>query len=331
MFKIGILLIIIFNNLLFSMDNIFYFKSYIHPSKKLGNLKNSIKYNFICKYHKVVFGDNVGTFSFYIIPFFQNPINGYEENIFSFYKKRKGYYGLSKKKKLIQNNKYPKLEVKIYNINLFETDKIDLMIQDVKEKNIVKENLKLEKRQTLKDARFDNDSNTMKLGSLIERVVEKAIENQEIYFLKKIFDNKDYDVDIIINDLCYGEARIDSCINDDLYLKLNYGQLKKISSSKLETKPKFSTKKKNHKKLNIKIENIERFKYSDNRYYLYFYNTKESCNKDKGYLSKVNIKESFIEDIGNKKIKSEYKWLKGRSFDKCIEGFVDSEKLKFGI
>ena len=329
MFKIGILLIVTSTSLLFSMDNIFYIKKYIHPSSKLGNPTNNVNYNIFLQYDKVMFDkqNKIGIFYFYMTPYFKNKNN---KNIFYVYKKSKNTYNLTEKKRLIKSDKYPKLKIEVHNVNKNILIELDEKIKKIKEKIFLQRNIEEKKRMDLKDSRFDNDSNTMKLGSIIERVFDSAIENQEIDFLKKVFEDEKNNINVVIYDLCYGESKIDSCIENDLYLKLNHGQLKKISSSKLEIKE-FKTKKKNHKKLNIKIENIERFQYSDGRYYLYFYDKEKSCIEDKEYKSSISIKESFIDDIETKMIDSQYKWLKGRKIEKCFNGIVRSNQLYFGF
>ena len=344
MFKIRVLLLIIVSStLLFSVDNLSYFKKYILISKKISKPTDPISYNMMVQYDRVEFTKTtekgIGIFYFYIIPYLHfNKYHG--KHFLSISKKNKKYYNL--KQDYPHSYSYPELRLKISHISLKALDKLESKFKNSKILRFLLVNLKADKRMNLKDNRFTNDRNTMKLGSIIERVVSKSIENKSIYFLEKVLDTKKYKMEVVIDDLCYGENRIDSCVGDDLHLTWKNGVLEKIiseepisiSSKKKKTslnKKHLTKKKKNYGNKKVKVDNVERFKYSNGKYYLYFYTTKESCQEDTAFESKVNIKESFVSDINGQMIDGNYQWLKGRSIEKCFNGVIDNDELYFGI
>jgi len=347
-------LVLLVNLLYGEKSNLDYFKAYIDFKKNIFKKpSHEMNYNvgIKIKSHEIV--NEVCQITYDIFPYFK-PLWAKAPYFPSFNSDSKRF---DLKQGKGRRYEFPTMQLKIFNVSGNECEKIfsSLKVTNGKTIRFLGADLK-SSREKLKDKRFNSNRYTVKFGSVIEKVIKECLVQQKIYILKKssILANKS--ITIYIEDLCYRDSKIGSCFEKDLLLELNNNNLSVIGSSDINSTEltrqkgevsnsyllffeKFKnifndtkTKKESFSRdIKVKVENIERFKYTDNRYYLYFYNTKESCNKDNDYLSKVNIKESFIEDIGTKKINSEYKWLKGRSFDKCIEGSVDSEKLKFGI
>ena len=348
-------LVLLVNLLYGEKSNLDYFKAHIEFREKTFNVPSTkMKYNvgIKIKSHEIV--NEVCQITYDIFPYFK-PLWAKAPFFPSFDSKNNNKFYLKQGKG--RKYEFPTMQLRISYVSENECETIfrSLKVTNGKSIRFLGADLK-SSLDKLKDKRFNRNRGTVKFGSVIEKVIKKCLVQQRIYIFKKSSILNDKSITIHIEDLCYGDSKIGSCFEKDLLLELNNNNLSVISSSDINSteltrqkgevsnsyllffekfKNMFNdtkTKKESFSRdIKVKVENIERFKYTDNRYYLYFYNTKESCNKDNDYLSKVNIKESFIEDIGTKKINSEYKWLKGRSFDKCIEGFVDSEKLKFGI
>jgi len=298
-------------------SNLSYFKKSIFSEKKLGE---NIEYNIAVIYQKSeALSPSVCSIKYTLIPFFVNKENG--EKFFAIHQEE---YLLEDK---IDKNslEYPLLELKINMQEDTNCSKIYTSLLKIKEtKTLGKLRIirllaknKLVKKEFLKNGKFNANKQRISFGTVIEKSFLDVIKEHRIYFLK---DNNNT-IDILVKDLCYGNQKTDFCIGNDLVLKLKSGDLQKKSSSRLvETH-----------KVKVKIENIERFKFIDGRYYLYFYDSKKACNKDKEYQSKVNIKESFVTDIKSKIVDSQYKWLKGREFNNCIQGSIYNSQLKFGI
>ena len=315
-------------------SNLEYFKTYIHFTKKIFNKPtHAMKYNVGVIINSYEMVDNECQITYDIFPYFQ-PLWAKAPFFPSFKDNR---FDLKQGKGKV--HKFPKMQLKIADA---DESMCKFIYDSLKKTNSKTQRFSTkmlkDSREKLRNKRFDNHDVTVKFGSLIERVIKKCLAYKEIYVFKKSSILETKSATILIKDLCYSKSAIDSCQGDDLVLSLNnnvlqpnelsetpsisfFEKVKNIFTSN-DTKTKKTVP---SKTIKVKVENLERFKYSDQRYYLYFYNSRESCNQDTEYLlSKVKIKESFIDDINNREIDSHYKWLKGR-------GFVDNQKLKFGI
>jgi len=314
-YKIVILIGLI--NLLNANSNLSYFKKNIFSENKLGE---NIEYNIAVIYQKSeVLSPAVCTIKYTLIPFFINKEDG--KKFFSVHQEEYLLEDKIDKKSL----EYPILELKVNMKKDITCSEIYTSLLKTKEtKNLGKLRIirllaknRLAKKEFLKNGKFNENKKRISFGRVVEKSFLDTIKDNRLYFLK---DNNST-IDILVKDLCYGNQKTDFCIGNNLVLKLKSGNLQKVSSSRLvETH-----------KVKVKIENIERFQYSDGRYYLYFYNSKKACNKDKEYQSKINIKESFIVDIESRTIDSQYKWLKGIKFNNCIQGSIYNNQLKFGM
>ena len=82
------------------------------------------------------------------------------------------------------------------------------------------------------------------------------------------------------------------------------------------------------KKVKIDIDNLERFKYTDNYFYIYPYKDKESCQVRKNTKDKIMFRSDI--EINNVKICEEYVWIRGVE-TQCFDGENSGNMLTFEI